>query len=100
MALIENKSAAVREIMPTLRLIEHKEKTVIIKDHPAPPGAPRQDLDGEMDPGLFRDEEAPMPSSRSRRGSRRGKETSEIEVPSWGNKLLASVQKVICFTND
>lgn len=99
MALIESKSTAVQEVLPTLRLIEHKEKHITIKDHPAPDDAPRQDADAEIDPGLFGYEAPPMPS-RSRRGSRRGKEVAEQEEPSWAKRLFASVQKLICFTND
>ena len=100
MTLILDKSAAAKAALPTLRLVQHKARSLIIKDHPAPPGGPAQDLDDEMDPGLFRTEEAPLRSSRSRRGSRRGKEVAEPEAPTWAKRLQATIHRLLCFTND
>ena len=100
MALIVDKSQTVKAALPTLSLVKHKQRGLIIKDHPAPPGAPAQDLDDEIDPGLFRNEEAPMRSSRSRRGSRRGKEVAEPEASTWAKRLQATVHRLLCLTSD
>src|SRR3954465_15663650 len=84
MALIMNKSRLAQEVVPTLRLIQHKSRTLLIKDHPAPPGAPHDPSEEDYDTG--HDSEAP---------------------PSWAKKLFASVGKVqsslnklFCYADD
>jgi hypothetical protein len=109
MALIMNKSRLAQEVVPTLRLIQHKSRTLLIKDHPAPPGAPHVPSEEDYDTGLFGDDgPSSRPARSSRRGSRRGKEVDDSEAPpSWAKKLFASVGKVqsslnklFCYADD
>ena len=96
MALIVHKSAMVRAMLPTLRLMPHKARSLQVKDHEQPDGAPNL----EDDTGLFGDEEVPTRSARSRRGSRKGKEVAEPEAPGWAKRLQASINKLFCLNND
>ena len=77
MALILHKSAVTRVVLPTLRLVQHKSRSLLVKNHETPDEA--QNL--EEDPGMFGDEEIPMRTTRSRQGSRKGKEVVEPEAP-------------------
>ena len=100
MALILEKSVVAKAILPSLRLVQHKSRGLIVKVHETPFGAPDPAQDEEMDPGLFGTNGAPMRSTRSRRGSRKGKEVAEPEAPGWAKRLQASVNKLFCLNND
>ena len=65
MAHILHKSAVTRAVLPTLRLVQHKARSLQVNNHETPDEA--QDL--EVDPGVFA-EDTPRP--RTRRGSRKG----------------------------
>ena len=98
-ALIMDKSKVAKAVVDTLRLVQHKPKGLIIKNHVAPPGAPQ---DVEMDPSLFGDDGTSTRPARSRRGSRKGKVTAqpEVEVPGWAKRLENIMKKTFCLTND
>ena len=98
MALILDKSVVARAILPTLRLVQHKSRSLTIKDHETPAGA--QNL--EEDPGLFGDEAPTRRTTRSRRGSRKGKEPAqpEVEVPGWAKRLENIMKKTFCLGVD
>ena len=96
MALILHKSKVAKAIAPTLRMVPHKAKGLIEKDH----GTPADVQYREEDPELFGDEEPSRRSTRSRRGSRKGKEVAEPEAPGWAKRLQASVNKLFCLNND
>ena len=83
MALILHKSAVTHAILPTLRLVQHKPRSLLVKDHEQPTGAPNL----EDDIGLFGDEEIPRHTTHSRHGSRKGKEVADPEAPGWAKRL-------------
>ena len=77
MALILNKSIVTHDVLPTLRLVQHKAGSLQVKNHETPDGA--QNLEEDLE--LFGDEEIPRRTTRSHRGSRKGKEVAEPEAP-------------------